>query len=223
MQKEIKIPLRELTLANDMSYPSDQELIMLILGSGTKKMPIEYMAKKIFDVVIKSNSDQLLKNLMEIDGVGKNKALAVAAALELGRRLNRNPQAVLKQPKDVIPYIQNYAIQPMEHFICVSLNGAKEIISIRVICSGSGNMAIMRPGEIFAEAMKEHASAVVVSINHPGGNPYPSNDDIQTTRRIYTAAQVLGIVLLDHIIISRNSYYSFLENKWFERFDKDME
>lgn len=212
MEKENKPEIRELTMRNGMSYPSDEELIMLLLGSGTKKTPVERLAKKVAAVVAASNSEHLIENLMRIDGIGQNKALTIAAALEFGRRMNRNPQAVVTTPKDVIPFIQNYAMQPFEHFLCISLNGAREIISIRVVCTGSGNMAVLRTADVFTEAIKEHASAVVLSHNHPGGTPVPSSNDIRTTQKLLKAANLLGIALLDHIIITRNSYFSFLEH-----------
>lgn len=156
-----KLEIRELTLEHGLSYPSDEELIMLILGHGTSKTPVEQLSVKALEVLMRSNYDNLIENLTKINGVGKTKALAIAAALELGRRQNRNPQGALSEPKDVIPYIQNYAIQPTEHFVCVTLNGAREILSIRVICTGSGNMAVMRTSEVFAEAVKERALSLI--------------------------------------------------------------
>ena len=137
----------------------------------------------------------------------------IAAALELGRRINRSPQGVFNSPRDLIPYVQSYGMEKKEHFICVSLNGSQEIISIRVVCSGSGNMAIVKPVEVFAEAIKEHAAAIVICHNHPSGIVIPSKEDIGTTLRLYQAADILGMSLLDHIIVSRTSYYSFLEHE----------
>lgn len=206
------LKIRELTLKNGLSFPSDEELIMLILGSGTKGYPIEKLAKKILSVVMASNPDELIENLVKINGVGTNKALAIAAALEFGRRLTRSPQAVISQAKDIVPYIQNYAMQPQEHFICVSLNGAREIISIRVVCVGNGNMAVLHPSEIFNEAIKERASAIIISHNHPGGTLAPSVEDIKTTQSIVEASHYIGIALLDHIIITKNGYFSFSEH-----------
>ncbi len=207
-----KIEIRELTMQHGLAYPSDEELIMLILGSGTKDLPIRELAKQVFGIVLSSNSENLLENLMKIKGMGKSKALMIAASLEFGKRINRNPQLSLKTPADIIPYIQNYAMQKQEHFLCVSLNGAREIISIRVICSGAGNMAVISPAEVFSEAIKEHASAIVLSHNHPSGNPAPSDEDIHTTMRLFQAAEILGIALLDHIIIAKTNYFSFLEH-----------
>lgn len=207
-----RLQIRELTLLNGLDFPSDEELVMLILGSGTKEKPVEVLAGDVMKILLSCNRNEVVEKLMSIKGVGRNKALLVAASLELGRRINRRPQAFLSSPLDVIPYVQSYAMQTQEHFLCVSVNGAREIISIRVICVGSGNMAVMRTAEIFSEAIKEHASAIVISHNHPGGNPAPSEADIKTTRRIKQASEILGIALLDHIIISKNNYYSFLEN-----------
>ncbi|WP_294429594.1 RadC family protein [uncultured Treponema sp.] len=211
LSDENRIEIRELTIQHGLSFPSDEELIMLILGSGTKQTPIKELARQVLGIVMSSNSDNLVDNLMKINGMGKSKALMIAAALEFGKRINRNPQISLSSPADIIPYIQSYAMQKQEHFLCVTLNGAREIISIRVICTGSNNMAIIRPIEVFSEAIKEHASAIVISHNHPNGNPTPSDADIKTTLRIYQAAELLGITMLDHIIICRTGYFSFLE------------
>lgn len=211
MVKE-KIDLRRLTLKNGLSYPDDRELIMLILGSGTKKMPIEIMAEKILKTLMATNPEHWVEKLCFIEGIGKSKALAIAAALELGRRMNRNPQAVVTKPVDVIPFIKQYAIQQSEHFVCVTVNGAKEILAIRVLCIGTGNMAVLKPCEIFSEAVKEHASGIIICHNHPGGCAYPSDADIETTKTLSRASHLLGIAMLDHIIITKNSYFSFLEH-----------
>lgn len=211
-----KIDIRELTFKHGLAYPSDEELIMLILGSGTKKMPVKALAKHVFSIIASSNEENLVSNLLRIDGMGISKALTIAAALELGKRMNKAPQASIGSPSEVIPFIKSYAMQHQEHFLCVSLNGAREIISIRVICVGSGNIAVIRSSDVFSEAIKEHASAVILCHNHPSGNPMPSDDDICTTMRLYQAAEILGITLLDHIIITKNSYFSFSEHDFLD-------
>lgn len=210
--KENDLQIRELTMLNGLSFPSDEELIMLILGSGTKDCPIDRLSRKILQAILSSEREEVVPRLMEISGVGRNKALAVAASLELGRRMTRTPSIVMSEPSDILPYIQSYAMQPQEHFLCVCLNGAREVISIHVVCVGSGNMAVMRPAEIFLNPIKERASAILVSHNHPSGNPAPSPDDIRTTHDLFEAAKVLGITLLDHIILGRGEYFSFLEH-----------
>ncbi|MCR4821983.1 MAG: DNA repair protein RadC [Treponema sp.] len=216
LNKSNRLEIRELTLQHGLNYPSDAELIMLILGSGSRERPIDELAGEVLDIVMSTNQDNLIDALIKIKGIGRSKALVIASALEFGKRINRNPQAAMKSPADIIPYIQNYAVQKQEHFLCVSLNGAREIISIRVICKGAGNMAVIHPADVFSEAIKEHASAVIISHNHPSGNPRPSEEDISTTARLYQAAEILGIHLLDHIIICREGYYSFLEHDFMD-------
>ena len=102
-----KIKIRELALQHGLSFPSDAELIMLILGSGTKDAPIKELAKQVLGTVLSSNDENLLTNLMELKGMGKTKALMIAAALEFGKRINKNPQVALSSPSDIVPYIQN--------------------------------------------------------------------------------------------------------------------
>lgn len=204
--------IRELTLRNGIGYPSDSELIMLMLGSGTRESPVNELARKVISVMNSSNMDNLITNLKEIKGMGDSKTLAVAAALELGRRRNSFLKAVVNSPGDIIPYIQHYAMETKEHFICVSLNGAHEILKIRLISMGTVDKTLVHPREIFAEPVAEHASAVICSHNHPCGPCLPSRADMESTRIIKNAAEVLGIAFLDHIILTKGSYFSFLEH-----------
>lgn len=211
-KREQKLNVRELALSNGMSYPSDVELVMMILGSGTKRTPIEFLAEKVLAAIDRTNPPTLVGELLKIEGIGSTKALAIAAALELGRRLNRRPESFLNEPADVVPYVQHYALQSVEHFICVSMNGAREILNIHVAGVGEGNIAVIKPAEIFSDPLKHHASAVVLCHNHPSGLCSPSPKDEETTKAMVRAASLLGIVVLDHIILTRNGYFSFLEH-----------
>lgn len=211
-KRDEKPCIRELTLTNGISYPSNAELIMLILGSGTSRVPVEYLAEKVLRVVEASNPPDLIDALLKVQGIGTTKALMLAAAMELGRRLNRNPQGRMNSPGDIVPFVQNYAMASQEHFLCVSLNGARDILSVRVVCVGSGNMALVRPREVFCEAIKEHASAIVLCHNHPSGQCFPSEEDLVMTEQIVKSAMLLGIAVLDHIIITKSGYFSLLEH-----------
>ena len=185
---------------------------MLILGSGTKYIPVELLAAKVIQVLNASNSETMVAQLLKIKGIGSGKALAIAAAVELGRRRTCHLQALIKHPSDLVPFLRNYSIETKEHFLCATLNGAHEIIQIRVISIGTLNRTIIHPREIFCEALTEHAAAIIVCHTHPSGNCEPSEEDISTTQVLINSAEILGISLLDHIIISRNSYFSFLEH-----------
>lgn len=205
--------IRELTLKNGIGYPSDSELLMLMIGSGTKEMPVNILARKVMETLNASNQENLIENLKNIKGMGDSKTLAIAAALELGRRRNSYLNAVINKPSDIIPYIQHYAMEQKEHFICASLNGAHEILKIRLISIGTINKTLIHPREIFADPISEHASAIICSHNHPYGECTPSAADIESTKIIKNSADILGIAFLDHIIISKNKYFSFMEHQ----------
>ncbi len=212
IEKE-KPDVRELTLTNGISYPSDEELIMLILGRGTKNSPISHLAGKVLEKIDDVQPEEMISRLLEIDGMGTSKALAVAAALELGRRKHSHLRAVLNKPVDVIPYVKHYSLKKTERFIVVTVNGAHEILNIRVISMGTANRTIIHPREVFAAAIAEHASGIICCHNHPYGPCYPSEPDKRATMVLKEAASILGIALLDHIIINRDDYFSFLENE----------
>ena len=207
-----KPQIRELTLINGLSFPSDQELIMLILGSGGKSCPIEQVAQQAIRIMDASNQDTLIDNLCKVKGIGKNKALALAAAWELGRRRTSFQRAIVTTPKDLLPYVQHFAMYPTEHFVTAILNGAQEILDIKLISVGGTNKAFIHPREVFAEAISRHASAIICCHNHPGGSPRPSQADIDSTKALKKAADALGITFLDHLIITRNEYFSFMEH-----------
>lgn len=207
-----KPEIRELTLMNGLSFPSDQELIMLIIGSGTKDCPIEQLATNALEVLNTCNQEELLTRLCEIKGIGKNRALSLAAAFELGRRRNSYLKAVIHTPTDILPYVQQYTLHSTEHFIAATVNGCHELMSIKVISKGSTNKALIHPREVLAQAITEHASGIICCHNHPSGMARPSQADIESTKVLKQAAETLGICFMDHLIITPNSYYSFLEN-----------
>lgn len=211
MEKE-KPNIRELTMRHGIAYPSDAELLMMILGSGTKDISVDRLAYAVVNKLSETNSENLIQNLLSIKGMGEGKALAVAAALEFGRRRNCHNNAKIINPRDVVPFVRSYSMQPKEHFLTVTLNGGHEIMQIRVASVGTITKAIVHPREIFSEAIKENAAAMIVCHNHPSGNCLPSDEDIHTTATLIEAADILGISLLDHIIFDKNNYYSFMEH-----------
>ncbi len=204
--------IRKLTVANGIEFPSDEELIMLILGRGCKGNPIERLAEKVVDVINLNNQENLFENLIKIPGVGESKALAILASLELGRRRKGYLHSLIKNPDDIIPYVKHYALMPAEHFIVVSVNGAKELLTTRVVAVGSFNKAIIHPRDVFASVVQEHASGIICCHNHPCGSCYPSHADIESTKILQKAAKVLGIAFLDHIIVTESDHFSFLEH-----------
>lgn len=185
---------------------------MLILGSGTKQVPIETMSEKIIDVLDSSDVNDIVKNLMNIKGVGESKALAVAAALELGRRRSRHLRAPIKTPEDILSFVRNYSVSQKEHFLVVTLNGGHEIIQIHCVSIGTLNKTLIHPREVFELAIRENAAAIILCHNHPSGNCNPSSEDVETTKILLEASYIMGIKILDHIIIDCENYFSFVEH-----------
>ena len=208
-----KPDVREKVMEHGFSFLFDEELVMLILGSGTKLLPVEKMAEKIVSVLDDCDFEDAVENLLRVKGIGQGKALAVAAALEFGRRRSSHLRAPIKSPCDIVPFLKNYAVSEKEHFLLVTLNGGHEIIQIHVITVGTLNRTLIHPREVFTAAMRDNAAAIIVSHNHPSGNCDPSEEDVAVTDVLEKVSVIMGIELLDHVIVSRESYFSFLENK----------
>ena len=204
--------VREMALEHGMGFPYDEELVMLILGTGTRQMPIDIMARKIIQVLDDSNDEDIVENLMAIKGIGRGKALSIAAALELGKRRNCYRRAKITTPNHIVPFVQNYAISQKEHFLTITLDGGNQIIKIHVVSVGTLNCSLIHPREVFVEAIRENASSIILCHNHPSGNCEPSKDDIYTTNLLAEASKIIGIEILDHIIVGFDSYFSFVEN-----------
>jgi DNA repair protein RadC len=149
---------------------------------------------------------------MDLDGIGEAKATAVSAAFEFVRRRIKPEGLKIKFPADILPLIQHYGDRKQEHFLSVSVNGANEVMSVRVVSMGLVNKAPVHPREVFADIIAERASAVIVAHNHPSGDLTPSAEDMKITKQLKEAAAILGLTVLDHIIFSAKGYYSFAEH-----------
>ena len=217
-----KPDVREKALRFGLGYPLDCELVMLILGAGNRQMSVETMSKKIVEVLDSGNSDDMVERLLKMKGIGQGKALAVAAALELGKRRTCHLGAHISTPADLIPFVNHYAMNGKEHFLAVTLNGGHNIIQIHVVSIGTTNYAYAHPRDVFYEAIKENASAIIVCHNHPSGEVEPSQEDIDCTRKLLEASRIIGIPILDHIIIDCKSYYSFLEEGLLKKLQAQM-
>ena len=207
-----KPDIREKALKYGLGYPLDEELIMLILGSGNRQMSVQTMARKIVGALDSCNTCDMVNQLLKMKGVGQGKALAVAAAIELGKRRTCHLGAHISSPSDLIPFVNHYAMNEKEHFLAVTLNGGHNIIQIHVVSVGTTNRTIIHPREVFGEAIRENATAIILCHNHPSGHTYPSPEDIETTNNLIEASKIIGIPVLDHIIIDCNSYFSFKEH-----------
>lgn len=203
---------REKLLRKGAAALSDQELLVVLLGKGTPGMDVMKLAAKLAKVIDAKGLGVQADDLREFDGVGDAKATLVLAALEFARRRIKPEGAKIETPTDLLPHVRHYADRKQEHFLCATINGANEILNIRVVSIGLVDRTPVHPREVFAEALADRASAIIVAHNHPAGGLEPSPADIEVTKQLKAAGAVMGIALLDHIIFHRTGYFSFLED-----------
>jgi len=151
-------------------------------------------------------------DLSQFAGVGDAKAALILASIEFARRRIKPEGAKIAKPADLLPHIRHYADRKQEHFLCAAINGANEILNIRVVSIGLIDRSPVHPREVFADALSDRASAIIVAHNHPRGGVEPSQSDLTITAQLKAAGEIAGIELLDHIIFNRTTPYSFLEN-----------
>ena len=202
---------REKLLRKGAKSLSDQELLAVLLGKGTPGTDVMTLASKLARLIDEKGLEVQADDLLPFDGVGDAKATLILAAIEFARRRIKPEGARIETPADLLPHIRHYADRKQEHFLCASINGANEILNIRVVSIGLIDRSPVHPREVFADALSDRASAVIVAHNHPSGSLQPSQSDVDITAQLKAAGVIVGIDLLDHIIFNRAGYFSFLE------------
>ena len=190
---------------------SDQELLAILLGMGSPGMDVMTLAGKLAHLIDEKGLEVKADDLKRFAGVGDAKATLILAAIEFARRRIKPEGARIETPADLLPHVRHFADRKQEHFLCATINGANEILNIRVVSIGLVDRTPVHPREVYADAVSDRASAVIVAHNHPSGGLEPSQSDIGITDQLKSAGAILGIDLLDHIIFNRTSYFSFLE------------
>ena len=203
---------REKLLEKGAQSLSDQELLAIILGKGSKENDVFSLSKRLIKLIDEKGIEVQAKDILDIAGIGEAKATSIVAAFEFVRRRIKPEGLKIKFPADILPLIQHYGDRKQEHFLCISINGANEVMNVRVVTIGLVNKSQVHPREVFADVISERACAVIIAHNHPHGDLKPSIEDVAVTKRIKEAAAILGISLLDHIIFNNKGYYSFVEN-----------
>jgi len=204
---------REKILRRGVSCLTDQELIAAILGSGGPGRDVRDLSREIASC-IQENPDTLgYADLAGIRGMGPAKSSQIVACLELARRTyrkdGRKPKIVT--PADILPHVSFLTGKKQEYFICITLNGAHEVIQVRTITMGLLNHSLVHPREVFADAITDRAAAILCVHNHPSGTLEPSREDLAITRQLADAGTILGIRLLDHLIVTDSGHLSMKE------------
>ncbi|MDR1955789.1 MAG: DNA repair protein RadC [Treponema sp.] len=188
---------------------SDMELLTILLNGGIRDDPENTRAQTLLERLDQEKGIPLVKELSLVTGVGKIKACSIVAMLEFGRRRWGATGTRIKHPQDIYTLIRHHADRRQERFICLSLNGAHEVLAVRIVTIGLVNRTIVHPREVFADPILDRASAVIVAHNHPSGQLIPSAEDDEITRRLQAAAEILGLHFLDHLIFSETTYFSY--------------
>ena len=202
---------REKLLAKGAAALADKELIAILLGKGSRRHDVLTLAEKLIPIIDAKGTSLTVDDLSKLDGIGAAKAASILAAVEFTRRRVKPAGIKINQPSDIVPHIRHYADRKQEHFICASVNGANEVMNIRVVTIGLVDRSHVHPREVFADPLMDRASSVILAHNHPVGDPTPSREDIETTKRLRRAGEIMGITVLDHIVLSGAEYLSFVE------------
>lgn len=212
---------RERLFAGNPAYLSDSELLAIILKTGTREKTALHLAELVLthfgDIVEVSTSPP--GKFLQINGIGHAKTAQIIAAFELGRRVSyRKVQKIglINSPADVWELLgSGMRMLDKEFFKAIFLNTKHNIINVCDISVGSLNASIVHPREVFKEAIKNNSNDIILVHNHPSGNPKPSNEDIELTKRLMQAGKIIGIEVVDHIIIGANSFISLKESGLF--------
>ena len=209
---------RERLINKGVTSLSDEELLSIVLKTGTKDVSAKLLASQILREL---GNIQNLKNisfheLTKIKGIGAAKACLILAIQELHKRMKRKQEKIvdvkITNPEIVYDYYKNIANEKQEYFYCLYLDSNKKVLKEKLLFMGTVNQSMVHPRDIFKEAYTVNATAFICIHNHPTGDVRPSKEDKIVTQRLNQIGELMGIKLVDHVIIGENKYYSFLEN-----------
>ena len=216
LKNPLDLPLslrpRERLVSKGPAALSDAELLAVLLNTGIKGKNVSELAGDLLRLLDQSNEIPSIEELSRLSGMGRSKACAIAAMLEFGRRRWGASGAAIKHPGDIFTLIRHNADRKQERFLSLSLNGAHEVLSLRVVTVGLVNRTIVHPREVFADLIQDRAAAFVVAHNHPSGRLLPSPEDDEITERLLKASEILGLHFLDHLIFSETAWWSYRQS-----------
>ena len=208
---------REKLIAKGAENLKDSELLAILLRTGTTGKNVIEIASHILSKYSKKRLLQMTyEDLSKISGIDSAKATTLLAAFELSKRaleVNDTNLPVISDAKDAVAQLSDMRDLKKEHFVVLYLNAKNQLVYKETISMGTLNANLVHPREVFEPALKYSAAQIIVAHNHPSGDPKPSEDDLEVTKRLTEAGKMMGIEVMDHVIVSKNSYFSFKEEK----------
>lgn len=202
---------------------TDSELLAIIIRTGTREMNAGMLGEKVLEAAGKYGNGLLglyhipLQELMQVKGIGKVKAVKLKVLAELCIRMSqRKAKEALSflQPESIAAYyMERFRHETVEHILLLLFDSGLHLIEERLISTGTVNASLLSPREVYINVFRSCAVSLMLLHNHPGGNPAPSKNDIDITKRISEIGKTIDVPLLDHIIIGDNSYFSFKEGQ----------
>ncbi|HDY73013.1 MAG TPA: JAB domain-containing protein [Candidatus Jorgensenbacteria bacterium] len=208
---------REKLIAKGAENLKDSDLLAILLRTGkTGKNVIEIASQILAKHSKKRILQMTYQDMLKISGIDSAKATTLLAAFELSKRaleVNDTNLTTISTAKDVVAQLTELRNSKKEHFVALYLNARDQLVHKETISIGTLNANLVHPREIFEPALKYLAANITVAHNHPSGDPKPSEDDLEITKRLVKAGKMMGIELLDHVIVSKNSHFSFKEKQ----------
>jgi len=199
---------------------SNAELLAIIIRTGNRNETALALAQRMLSELGQDGGlgflmDITIEELTEVKGISLAKACAIKAAIELGKRIGgikSTNKVFIRSPRDVADLLMNeMRYLKKEHFRTIQLNVKNQVLAVEDVSVGSLNASIVHPREVFQGPIRRSSAAIILVHNHPSGDPSPSKEDIDITKRLFEAGKLLGIDVLDHIIIGDGIYTSLKE------------
>lgn len=190
---------------------SDKDLLAVLIGSGNKQASVFEIAEKVLSLIDRKGLSIGPEDFNSVLGMGTARSCLLCAALEFSRRKICPAATRISSPQEAYALVRHFSDRKQEHFLCLSLNGAHEVLALRVVSVGLVNRTVVHAREVFAEPLTDRAAAIICAHNHPSGNINPSLEDKQVTEKLKKAGELLGVPMLDHLVFSEREFFSFAE------------
>jgi len=202
---------REKLVKKGVQALKNDELLSVLIGSGIKGKDVRKLSKEIIAIFDDDFEGLSLDRLRSIHGLGVAKASQIISAIELAKRYISVSNKKITSAEDVYKELKYFSTKQQEYFLVITLDGASHIINKRTVFIGTLNQSLVHPREVFADAIADRAAGIIIAHNHPSGTLSASRADLAITQRLDEVSKLVGIELLDHVILAKDGFYSFVD------------